>query len=88
MLKRDNWTTEEVIKLILGSKVCDSNGIPLASQGDHNSIVEEVASVFKDFQRPKKEFGALAYDSDSGHVVHVGDIPKEMLQEFYERNKK
>ena len=78
MIKRDDWTTGEVINLILSRKICRGDGSYEGCEG-HNQVVEDVADLFRDFQVPAKEFGALAYDTEKEMIVHIGEIPPEAV---------
>ena len=86
-LKRDNWTTEEVIKIIEGRKLYRPNGNLAEFQDDHNAIVDDVVDAFRGFQTPQEQFGALAYDTETGFIVHIGEIPEEMKIEMGQRRR-
>lgn len=77
-LKRDNFTVDEIIELITGQVLVDGNGNESQALAGHNEAVRSVAEMFYDFKRPLNEMGAMAYDTDSKFVIHVGHIPEEM----------
>lgn len=77
-LKRDNWTTEEVIKLIQHWRL--SPGDPGNEQqvkecDDHNYVIDSICCSFQDFLRPDEEMGAMAYCPEEDIVYHIGKIP-------------
>ena len=76
--KRTGWTTEEVIKILQGIKIVDSNG-DASSQfcTDHNDAIDDAICTFYDFIRPQEEFGAMAYCVEENMTYHIGTIPEE-----------
>jgi hypothetical protein len=70
MLKRDNWTNEEVMNILEGMKMVGRDGIILSS--DWNRALEIATSQFWDFERPADQFAAMAYDPDTKEIVVVG----------------
>lgn len=76
-LKRTNWTNEEVAKLLKGRLATNGKGEPWIEGQDE--IVADLIDLFSDFMRPETESGALALDTDTGLIVHVGPIlPKQI----------
>ena len=78
-LKRDNWTNDEVIKIIKGCKlVRNKNKGEEESKlvKDHNFGIDSALSNFYSFQADPKEFGALAYCPEEDMIYHIGDIPE------------
>lgn len=113
MLKRDNWTKDELIELIQGQYICsdDGNGnnVYCDYSKEYNSHLDYVCQLFnvfeqltftnneiiqilkdlnvekhaegfeavymmiRDFMFPAEEFGALAYDTEKGITVHIGN---------------
>ena len=77
-LKRDNWTTEEVIGILRGCKLTKfpsyDDGIEVEHINDHNGAVQDCIDTFFDFQRPIEESGATAYDTEDKRIVHIGPI--------------
>ena len=74
-LKRDNWTTAEVLDLIRGRFIVSRSGRREESIGSYNDGVESVMHLFEDFDRPIEESGAMAYNPETREVVHVGPLP-------------
>ena len=37
----------------------------------HNGAIDDAIMVFEDFKRPQSELGAMAYDPDGDHIVHI-----------------
>lgn len=70
MLKRDNWTNEEVIYILEGLKMVNRNGLLIDT--DWNTTLEHAISQFWDFKRPADQFAAMAYDTDTKEIVVVG----------------
>jgi hypothetical protein len=71
-LKRTNWTTEEVIELLEGMKLCTIGGKEDKYCKMENAAIARAKNFFEDFLRPEDEFGAMAYDPDSKQVYHIG----------------
>jgi len=76
-LKRDNWTNAEVIALIEGLKFFHQEEDGHWAESDltarHNVTVQEVADYFREhFACPNDDFSALALDTKTGEVFHVG----------------
>ena len=42
----------------------------------HNGAIDDAIMVFEDFKRPQSEQGAMAYDPDGDHIVHIGSYPR------------
>ncbi len=77
-LKRDNWTTKEVIEMIKGLMLVDGNGNPPMTEYSkaYNQAVEGVAGYFEThFACPADDFSALSYDVDTGQIFHTGTMP-------------
>jgi len=70
MLKRDNWTNEEVIDILEGMKMIDKDETPRITYW--NMALEIAVSQFWDFKRPADQFAAMAYDTDTKEIVVVG----------------
>ena len=70
MLKRDNWTNEEVLDILEGMKTVGRDGV--VPDTDHNRTLEIAVSQFWDFVRPADQFAAMAYDTDTKDIVVVG----------------
>lgn len=81
-LKRDNWTNAEVIKMIEDMTICQigNDGKPDISSEccrRHNRVVAMIADHFRShFACSEDTFGALALDTETGEVFHVGCYPK------------
>jgi hypothetical protein len=74
-LKRDNWTNAEVIDLIEGQSLCLGDGTQDEGTLAHNAVVEMIAGYFREhFACPDDDFSALALDTETGEVFHVGAI--------------
>ena len=70
MLKRDNWTNEEVIYILEGLKMVGRDGLPVDT--DSNISLDQAVGQFCDFKRPADQFAAMAYDTDTKEIVVVG----------------
>lgn len=78
-LKRDNWTNEEVIKLIEGQALVPmESGLDNFTQAYNNGIMAASALFKEHFITPPDSFGALSYDTDTGELFHTGKIPDEV----------
>ena len=69
-MKRDNWTNEEVIDILEGLKVVDSNG--MSKEVDWNFALDFATTQFWDFKRPIDQPDAMAYNPDTKEIVVVG----------------
>lgn len=76
-LKRDNWTTDEVIDIIKGFKLVPREKKDTYAN-NHNEALDDAVEAFADFKRPVEELGAMAYCPDDGFIYHVGTIPEEI----------
>lgn len=76
-LKRDNWTNEEVIKILNGIKICeiDENGDPILCTGPFNAGINSAIYQFQDFIRPIEQPGAMAYCPEEDMIYHIGEKP-------------
>ena len=70
MMKRDNWTNDEVIDILEGMKIVDRDGQP--KDIDWNLTLDVVISRFGDFKRSVDEYSAMAYNPDTKDIVVVG----------------
>lgn len=90
VLKRNNWTNEEVIELLNGCKLYKIGGDP---DGVHNHAIDGVIHQFYDFQRPDDESGAMAYHTEDKFIYHIGpplpqkNPPSEKDKEAYNKWK-
>lgn len=80
-LKRDNWTNEEVIKILEGRKIVIDDKFRCADQlavlQAHNDAIDQAMVPFYDFKLPDTEFGAMAYSTEYDRIYHIGVIPKD-----------
>ena len=70
MMKRDNWTNEEVINILEGMKISGPDKTPRVTYW--NMGLEMAIGQFWDFKRPADQFAAMAYDTDTKEIVVVG----------------
>ena len=64
-MKRDNWTNEEVIKLLDGCKLTGKvNG--------HNETIQDIIEVFEEFKLDPSISGAMAFNVETGFIEHIG----------------
>lgn len=86
-LKRSNWMNDEVIDILKGCKLVprrkkddadDADGID-EYVANANAGLEAAIDIFYDMSRPLEYMGALAYEVDTGDIVHVGTIPPEAV---------
>lgn len=75
-LKRDNWTNDEVIKLLEGCILPPlPDGGPYGGEesGDDNFSLKMAIYLFYDMKAdPEKVAGAKALDTDTGRIFCVG----------------
>ena len=92
MLKRDNWTTQELVDLLRARKLPED--VITAISGTHNGNRERAAlerrlceeynlaidGLVEDFEAclyPEDIMGAFAYDTERKEFVHIGQFPEE-----------
>jgi hypothetical protein len=73
-LKRDNWTNEEVIKLLEGRKISGKGGVEDEYCKVWNEGIESAKEAFYDFQREESDYSAMAYNPEEDAVYHIGPI--------------
>ena len=73
MLKRTNWTTEEIIE-ILKDRLRVENLYNLTDE--FNMAIESLLDEFEACLYPEESFGAFAYDTEKKEFVHIGLIPE------------
>jgi len=78
MLKRDNWTNDEVIKILEGRKICigkrERSDASLARLQAHNDGIDQAIIQFYDFKaEPNESYSAMAYETDNGQIYVVSD---------------
>lgn len=76
MLKRDNWTNDEVIKLLRELRLNPEDGNDRGWKHyatTHNIVVDQALILFYDMMADvATTAGAKALDTDTGRVVCVG----------------
>jgi len=75
--KRDNWTNEEVITIIEGFKLIPAsktNPKLVAIADAHNTAMQDLIEHIADFQRPPGQSGALAMDTKTKVIYHIGRL--------------
>ena len=82
ILKRNKWTTEEVIKILKGQLLTDNEGnsdnLPEDIQ-NMNRGIEQCIEEFEGFTLPVDQYGAIAYCPENNVVYHIGPEPKDDL---------
>ena len=71
-LKRTIWTNEEVIQFLKDSRATNEKGEPWIQGQDE--VIADLIDFFSDFMRPETESGAMALDTETGFVVHIGPL--------------
>lgn len=96
MLKRDNWTTQELVDLLRARKLPED--VITAISGTHNGQPERAAlerklceeynlaidGLLDEFEAclyPPDVMGAFAYDTEHKEFVHIGQYPEEAVLE-------
>jgi hypothetical protein len=75
-LKRDNWTNDEVIKILEGRKIYIGDKKRSEAQLQylerHNAGIEQAIIQFCDFKAdPELDDTAMAYDTDDGQIYVI-----------------
>lgn len=74
-LKRNNWTNEEIVRIVEGLILKDLNGEEPEEFKQHNAGIRSVVLEFRSsFMVPKDDYGALSYDTDTGVIYHTGTM--------------
>lgn len=75
-IKRDNWTNDEVMHLIKG-RIPELLGSIYPEDRFLAGYIEGIKSIvahFEDFKCPENSPSALALETSTGDVVHVGRV--------------
>jgi len=75
-LKRDNWTNDEVIKILEGCKIYigdkERSEAHLEYIERHNAGIEQAIIQFYDFKAdPEESYSAMAYNTDNGQIYVI-----------------
>ena len=79
MLKRDNWTNDEVIKILEGRKIAirmdEAKSWDDASYKHavrHNEAIDQCIYQFHDFMAdPEESYSAMAYNTDDEQIYVI-----------------
>ena len=73
MLKRDNWTNDEVIKILEGRKIYVKEGEGIAAWiKEHNDTIDQCIYQFHDFMAdPEESYSAMAYNTDDEQIYVI-----------------
>jgi len=72
MLKRENFTNEEIVKIL---NLCKIQGEDEEYRKQYNSVLDDAIEVFaNDFSCDQEEYHALAYKPEENSIVHIGTI--------------
>jgi len=76
-LKRDNWTNEEILNFLEGREIYTDGltGEARELHPMHTHALNEIRDLFGSFQIELDSYQALAYDTDTKEIVHVGPMP-------------
>lgn len=83
-LKRNKWSNDEIVHLVNQMKV----QVNVASTSYYESIesyneaLNDVMSLFLEFEQPVTEWGALSYGLEDKSIVHTGGVPEEHEEQF------
>ena len=83
-LKRNNWSNDEIVHLVSQMKVSASEAANsyYESIESYNEALNDVMTLFLDFEQPVTEWGALAYGLEDKFIVHTGGVPEEHEEHF------
>ena len=73
-LKRDNWTNEEVIKLLASQRISSRGGEITEYCESWNTAIDSAQEMFSDFQRETGDYAAMAYCPENDMIYHIGPI--------------
>ena len=83
-LKRNKWSNDEIVHLVNQMKV----QVNVASTSYYESIesyneaLNDVMSLFLEFEQPVTEWGALSYGLEDKSIVHTEGVPEEHEEQF------
>ena len=78
MLKRDNWSNSEVIKILEGRKIYigdkERSDERLAYLEAYNDGIEQAIIQFYDFKAdPEESYSAMAYETDNDLIYVISE---------------
>lgn len=80
MLKRNNWTNEEILEILRSRLIGDKNGPESADYVcGHDNVLESLIDEFASCKLDSQTFGAYAYDTEQKEFVHIGEIPDDVV---------
>ena len=83
-LKRNKWSNDEIVHLVNQIKV-QVNEVSTSyyeSIESYNEALNDVMSLFLEFEQPVTEWGALSYGLEDKGIVHTGGVPEEHEEQF------
>lgn len=72
--KRDNWTNDELRKIISGMKLIEIKPPAPQLMDDYNSAIDDILVRLDDFITPSTMSGAMAYFPEDKEIKHIGPI--------------
>jgi hypothetical protein len=83
-LKRNNWSNDEIVYLVNQMKTAESEAANFYYQSieSYNDALNDVMTLFLEFEQPVTELGALSYGLEDKSVVHTGGVPEEHEASF------
>ena len=83
-LKRNNWSNDEVVHLVSQMKTAASEAAKFYYQSveSYNEALNDVITLFLEFEQPVTQWGALSYGLEDKSVVHTGGVPEEHEEQF------
>jgi len=81
-LKRNNWSNNEIVHLVNAMKVNEKAKSFYESIESYNEAVNDVITLFLEFDQPVTQWGALAYGLEDKMIVHTGGVPEDKEEEF------
>lgn len=77
MLKRDNWTNDEILEILRSRLIPEDEPMQLNALLAHNCLLDSLMDEFASCKYHPEEFGAFAYDAEAKEFVHIGQIPDD-----------
>lgn len=79
MLKRDHWTTEEILEIIKSRLEYEESKNPHFEKmrSGYNLALDALIDDFGSCLIPQDIMGAFAYDTERKDFVHIGKIPED-----------
>ena len=83
-LKRNNWSNDEIVHLVnlMKVKANEASILYYESIESYNEAIDDIMSLFLEFEQPVTVWGAMSYGLEDKGIVHSGGVPEEYEEQF------